>query len=252
MSTTPLVSRNWFDQGGQAYAAFRPKYPEEIASYLASVAPQKKLALDVGCGTGQLTQLLATQFENAIGSDPSDSQIANAVKCRNVTYQCSSAESFDCLDKSVDLLTAAQAAHWFDLPKFYSEVRRVLRGDGVLALISYGVLDLEPSLNERFQHFYWNEIGSFWSPERKLVDSGYSTIDFPFVELNPPPLDIRLEWDLTEFLGYLSTWSAVRNAREIGREDVLMNFASDITSLWGDASTKRLIVWKINMRVGRQ
>ncbi len=248
-ATSP--GKNWFDQGGQAYAAFRPQYPSAIASYLATLVAETKLALDVGCGSGQLTRLLAAKFDNVIGVDPSADQIAHAVQCANVSYQCSPAEKLELSDESADLITAAQAAHWFDLPKFFNEVRRVGRTNGVLALISYGVLDLEPDLNERFQHFYSNEIASFWPPERKLVDSGYSTIDFPFAERKPASMAIRLYWNLAEFLGYLSTWSAVRQASEVGRGDVLHHFADDMAKCWGDADARRLIVWKINMRIGK-
>jgi hypothetical protein len=154
-------------------------------------------------------------------------------------------------DGSASLITAAQAAHWFDLPAFYREVRRIGRPGAILALISYGVLKLEPSLDARFQKFYWDEIGPYWPPERKLVDTGYATIDFPFEELAPPSLEIRLEWQLSEFLGYLTTWSAVRSAREAGKEALLMAFASDIREAWGDPNLRHAISWPINMRIGR-
>ena len=226
MNNTLAQSRNWFDRGGEAYAAFRPQYPPAIASYLASLVPETHLAVDVGCGTGQLIKLLAPHFTQVIGIDPSADQMANAVQAENIRYQCSSAEHLRLSEGSVNLITAAQAAHWFDLPKFYTEVRRVGGANSVLALISYGVPNLEPSLNDRFQHFYWHEIGAFWSPERQLVDSGYATLDFPFTELEPPSEEIRLNWDLTDFFGYLSTWSAVRHAREVGRADVYLTYFS--------------------------
>lgn len=246
-----MQARNWFSQGGKAYAAFRPQYPAAVASYLASVVPAKGLAVDVGCGTGQLTQLLADHFGSVIGLDPSADQLAHAVPAQGVSYRIAPAELLPLADNSVDLITAAQSAHWFDLPRFYSEVRRVGRKGGVLALISYGVLRLEPELNARLEQFYWNEIGAFWPPERRLVESGYSTLDFPFVEFAPPVMEIRLSWDLSEFLGYLATWSAVRNARDMRREDVLLSFASDMTALWQEPNTKRSIAWPVNMRLGR-
>lgn len=250
MKNNPTNTRNWFDHGGQAYAAFRPQYPSEIASYLTSLVPETRLAVDVGCGTGQLTQLLAPYFDTVIGLDPSSDQIANTMQSKSISYQCSSAEHLPLNNGSVNLITAAQSAHWFDLPRFYNEVRRVASTDSILALISYGVLKLEPGINDRVQHFYWNEIGTFWPPERKLVDSGYATIDFPFTELAPPSMEIRLDWDLNEFMGYISTWSAIRNAIEIGREDLLQSFSNDITKVWGDANTKHPITWSINMRIG--
>ncbi len=245
------IGKNWFDKGGQAYSAFRPEYPSDIAQYLALLVADTSLAVDVGCGTGQLTQLLVPYFDTVIGLDPSADQIANSLRSLGVHYQCAPAEDLPLQNASAGLITAAQAAHWFDLPKFYAEVRRVGIAGGVLALISYGVLTLEPSLNDRFEHFYWDEIGMFWPPERKLVDTGYATIDFPFAELSPPSMEIRLEWDLSEFLGYLSTWSAVRNAKEVGHENVLQSFAADIAKAWGDPNTKRPIVWPINMRIGK-
>lgn len=242
--------RNWFDQGGSDYARFRPEYPVQLADYLASVAPDARLAVDVGCGNGQLTQLLGARFEQVIGLDPSADQIANASSSGSVIYQCAPAEKLPLADHSASLITAAQAAHWFNLPAFYDEVRRVAAPDAVLALISYGVLNLESELNERFQHFYWNEIGPYWPPERKLVDSGYATIDFPFKEFKAPPMQIRVEWRLPEFLGYLQTWSAVRSAREAGREDILTQFANDIAALWGDGHIRRTVAWPVNMRIG--
>ena len=243
--------KNWFDQGGSDYARFRPQYPPQLAEYLASVAPDTHLAVDVGCGNGQLTQLLGAHFGKVVGLDPSADQIDNASPGERVSYRRAPAEQMPLADHSVSLMTAAQAAHWFDLPAFYREVRRTGVAGGVLALISYGVLELEPVLNERFQRFYWDEIGPYWPPERKLVDSGYATIDFPFNEFKAPPLQIRVAWRLPEFLGYLQTWSAVRSAREAGREDILVKFASDLEALWGDENIQRLITWPVNMRIGR-
>ena len=244
-------ARNWFDQGGRAYARFRPEYPRELAAYLASLAPDHGTAVDVGCGNGQLTQLLAPYFGKVVGLDPSADQIANAIPNERIDYRCAPAEQLPLPDASASLVTAAQAAHWFDLPAFYREVRRIARPGAVVALVSYGVMKLEAELDERFQKFYRDEIGPYWPPERKLVDSGYATIDFPFDELAPPALEIRLDWHLSEFLGYLTTWSAVRSAREAGREDLLIAFANDIGAAWGDPNRRRPVRWPINMRIGR-
>lgn len=251
MSSNPNPTRNWFDQGGRAYARFRPEYPPELAAFLASIAPDNRMAVDVGCGNGQLTQLLVPHFDAVVGLDPSADQVANAMLNERVTYQCAPAEQLPLADGSASLITAAQAAHWFNLPRFYQEARRIAAPGSALALVSYGVLNLEPALNERFQAFYWDEIGPYWPPERKLVDTGYATIDFPFEELAAPALEIKVDWHLSEFLGYLLTWSAVRSAREAGHEEVLLGFASDLSSAWGDGNIRRTVAWPINMRIGR-
>ena len=245
------ITRNWFEQDGRAYARFRPEYPQRLALFLAAAAPDHRLAVDVGCGNGQLTQLLAPYFDKVVGIDPSADQIANAIPNERIDYRCAPAERLPLPDASASLITTAQAAHWFDLAAFHGEVRRVAVPGATVALISYGVLSLEPALDARFQAFYRDEIGPYWPAERKLVDSGYATLAFPFEELAPPALDIRVEWHLFEFLGYVMTWSAVRSAKEAGREDLLMAFANDIGAAWGDPDRKRPVRWPINMRIGR-
>ena len=120
-----------------------------------------------------------------------------------------------------------------------------------MALVSYGVLRLEPEFDERLSRFYQDEIGPYWPAERKLVDTGYTAIDFPFAEFPTPSMGIRLDWHLDELLGYISTWSAVRRAKEAGREDILLSFADDISEAWGDPSIRRSVTWPINMRIGK-
>lgn len=249
MSTTSTT--NWFDAGGQAYAQFRPTYPPALADHLAALAPDRRLAVDVGCGNGQLTGDLARHFTRVIGVDPSRDQLANAAPREGVAYLCAPAEHLPADVQGADLVCAAQAAHWFDLPAFYAEVRRIAAPDAVLALVSYGVPTLEPALDARFQAFYRDEIGPYWPPERKLVDEGYAGIDFPFQELATPAMAIRVEWDLDALLGYLSTWSAVRRVREAGPTDILQAYTRDLRAAWGDPAARRAVAWPINMRIGR-
>lgn len=243
-------ARNWFDRGGEAYARYRPDYPDGLAALLAEKAPDRRLALDVGCGNGQFTRQLGDHFAAVVGSDPSADQIAHAVPHPAVRYEVGRAEHLGAKDHSASLVTAAQAAHWFDLPRFYAEARRVAIPGSVIALVSYGVAELAPELNARFQSFYSDEIGPYWPPERKLVDSGYADMEFPFRSLPSPTLDIVRDWSLDDFFGYVSTWSAVRKAREAGQEQVLIDFSRDIRALWGDPARTREFRWPINMRLG--
>ncbi|MFT0533734.1 class I SAM-dependent methyltransferase [Castellaniella hirudinis] len=242
--------RNWFDQGGQAYARFRPEYPPELARFLASVSAGTARAVDVGCGNGQLTIQLARHFDAVLGVDPSASQIASAPAHPSVTYVCAPAEELPVADHTVQLITAAQAAHWFDLPRFYEEARRIAMPRAVLALISYGVPWLGEDLEARFSRFYWDEIGPYWPPERSAITTGYADLPFPFEEHPAPALAIRKVWGLADLLGYISTWSAVRNLREAGRDEILQGFAADLTALWGDAARRREVCWPVSMRWG--
>lgn len=244
--------RNWFDQGGRAYARFRPEYPVALARYLGEMAHNRDRAVDVGCGNGQLTVQLAQHFSVVVGADPSADQVANATAHPRIQYLCAPAEALPLPDDCADLITAAQAAHWFDLPRFYTEVRRIGRQNAIVALVSYGVLSLDsPELNERFGQFYWQEIGPYWPPERKLVDTGYVDLPFPFTELPAPESVIERDWGLAEFLGYISTWSATQRAKETGHEEILSRFASDLGRLWAPQERQRTIAWPVNMRLGR-
>lgn len=242
---------NWFEQGGEAYARFRPSYPDQLVDFLATLVPDRRLAVDVGCGTGQMAVQLAKRFDRVIGFDPSQGQLAHAATAQQVRYACANAERLPLRGHCISLVIAAQAAHWFDLPAFYAEVRRVAMADALLVLLSYGVLRLEPSLQERFSRFYQHEIGPYWPAERQWVDTGYAGMDFPFAELSAPSMVIRLDWTLAQLLGYISTWSAVRHAREAGQESLLKQFAEDMAAGWGPASTPRCVTWPIHLRLGR-
>lgn len=249
MTATP---RNWFDRGGQGYARFRPDYPPELAAHLARLAPRRGCAVDLGCGSGQLTTRLAAHFDRVIGLDPSQDQVDHALPHPRVRYRRAAAEATGLPDGAAHLIAAAQAAHWFDQPAFHAETRRIAAPGAVLALVSYGLLRLEDeALNDRFACFYRDGIGRFWPPERQLVDSGYADLHFPFAELPAPALSIRRDWDLAGFLGYVGTWSAVRRAREAGRDAVLDDFAQDLSRLWGPPLARRRVIWPLAMRIGR-
>lgn len=242
--------QNWFDKGAEAYLRFRPDYPEALAGLLGAVAPAHDMAVDVGCGNGQLTVQLAGHFRQVAGFDPSAEQIASAQQRPNVRYAVAPAETMLLPDHVADLVTAAQAAHWFDLPRFFQEARRIARPGAAIALSSYGALQVPEALHKRFSRFYTQEAGPFWPPERKMVDNGYRDLDFPFEEQRPPEIAIHRTWTLEEFLGYVSTRSAVRRLREAGRQDVLAEFAADIAALWGHPVSALSFSWPINMRLG--
>ena len=250
MSSDTKSAENWFARGGQSYARFRPDYPEKLAQYLAEIAPARHCAVDVGCGNGQLTVQLAANFDEVIGLDPSADQIASATAHPRVRYVCAPAENIPLPTRSASLLTAAQAAHWFDLPAFYAQARQIATDGASIALISYGVLQLPAELQDRFNRFYHDEVGPYWPRERKQVDDGYRDLGFPFTERETPELKIQRTWELSDFLGYVSTWSAVKRLNTAGAGEILTHFTQDISQLWGDPTRKCQVSWPINMRVG--
>lgn len=250
MDTGPAAGRNWFAHGGADYARFRPHYPPELLAWLAALPAAHRLAVDVGCGSGQLTAALAGSFDLVVGLDPSPGQLAQARAGAGLRYACAKAEQLPLPAASADLVVAAQAAHWFDLPRFYAEVRRVAAKGARLALVSYGVLRLPPDLQPCFSHFYDHVIRPYWPPQRRLVDDGYRSLPFPFRELPAPAMRIVHPWRARDFTGYVTTWSAVCRLREAGQTRLLARFVEDISALWGDGQALRTVTWPLQLRVG--
>src|SRR5690349_17590978 len=116
--------KDHFSERAAGYASYRPHYPREVATWLASVAPARNLAWDVACGSGQLSTLLGDLFRLVIATDASAAQIEQAARHPNVEYRVEPGERASLSDRTADLITVAQAAHWIDLKAFYAEVRR--------------------------------------------------------------------------------------------------------------------------------
>lgn len=245
-----MAYENHFEQGGAVYAQSRPTYPESLAIELASLCPSKTHAVDVGCGTGQLSVLLASQFEKVTALDPSASQIASAEQHEGVEYSVQGAEDTGVKDTSADLVVAAQAAHWFDLDKFYAEVERIIKPNGILALISYGVPILEGEIGKRFDQFYWKDIYHFWPQGRKHVERGYQDLSFPYEEFTLKPLAIERLWNRDQFLLYIDTWSAKRKAEDAQDLTLFDAYTQELASTWPDGQTHK-VCWPIVARIAR-
>jgi len=234
-----------------SYAIHRPRYPSALFDYLAQSCPQREAAWDCACGSGQATLDLAQRFAAVIATDASAAQLAAARPHPRVRYHRAPAEASALADASIDLVTVAQALHWFELAAFYAEVRRVLRPHGVLAAWSYGVLHAaDPRIDRRLQEFYWQTLKADWPVERQLVESGYRTLPFPFPEVTPPAFEMREEWSLPHLLGYIRTWSACARYVKRTRTDPVTALAAQLTPLWDDADERRSIRWPLSMRIG--
>jgi ubiquinone/menaquinone biosynthesis C-methylase UbiE len=234
------------------YADFRPHYPAALFDYLATLVPRTSTVWDCACGNGQATVDLAARFERVIGTDASKEQIASAKANGRIEYRVAAAEQSGLPDHSVGLVTVAQALHWFNFDRFYAEVQRVLAPGGVIAVWAYGINEVEgEAVNELVQRFYNDAVGPYWPPERKLVEEGYRTIPFPFVEIAPPVFRMEARWTLEELLGYFSTWSATNRYIKATGRNPLEPLAAELKGVWGDAGRRREVVWPLGVRVGR-
>src|SRR5438045_1897140 len=196
-----MTFKDYFSQHAGAYARHRPHYPPELFEYLASLPTERHLAWDCGTGNGQAAVGLAPYFERVIATDASADQLANAFPHEKVTYRVAIAGSAGLDPGSVDLITVAQALHWFDLEAFFEEVRRTLKPGGAIAVWAYALCRITPALDAIVDRFYFETVGPYWPKERKLVDDGYRSLVFPFNEIEPPTFAIELPWTLPHLLG---------------------------------------------------
>lgn len=243
--------KDHFSGVASGYAAHRPTYPADVIDYLADQALRRDLAWDAGCGSGQLSTLLAARFDHVIATDPSAAQIAQARSHPRVLYRQSSAEASDLEGASADLAVAAQAAHWFDLPRYYAEVRRVVRPGGVIALLAYGVVHVERDVAAIVDRFYWQTLAGFWPQERRIVEEGYRALPFPFPETRAPAFAMTATWSLPELLGYVRTWSAVQAIERARGGEAYAGFARALAGAWGDPDRRRDVRWDLAVRLGR-
>jgi SAM-dependent methyltransferase len=232
------------------YARFRPHYPAELFAFLASVAPVRGLAWDCGTGSGQAAMGLADHFERVRATDPSAEQLSHASRHERVTYAVGRESQSGLPHGAAHLVTAAQAAHWFDLGAFYAEARRVLAPRGIIALWCYGAMQAGDDVDPILTWFYEERIGRYWPPERALVDAGFATLPFPFESIPAPALEMHAVMSRDELCGYIGTWSAVARGRIMEGADPLAELMARLTPLWPDAAVRRIVRWPLGIRAG--
>ncbi|KAJ4469199.1 S-adenosyl-L-methionine-dependent methyltransferase [Lentinula aciculospora] len=274
------------------YAASRPTYPKALFQLIfnyhekgaaalpdtsnitstgsnSSLRPRWNTAVDLGCGTGQATTELHP-FQRVIGVDPSEGMVQRArehvegalgsEKTSQFSFVQSSAEKLEFLEnESVDLIIAAQAAHWFDWDKQWPEIARILRPSGTVAFWTYSEFRLPqyPSLTPLITHYLQGKdpdtsLGPYWERpgrtilERHLVDvpepkqalgqSGIMTdtdrvyFSGPYHETSPTnspslnapvtlPIILRSQSTWNGLLGYFHTFSSLHNYIEKHPDD---------------------------------
>lgn len=243
--------KDHFSQSSAEYSTYRPSYPAEFIAAIAGLCSHHNLAWDVGTGSGQAAILLADHFDDVVATDASEQQIANAQSHHRISYSVAKENQSDLVDHSVDLVTVAQALHWFDCPAFYAEADRVLKHGGVLAVWTYGNAIIDSVIDPPFEEFYSQRVGRYWPAERKHVLVGYRDLPFPYSEHDLGNWQTTANLTRQEFLGYVGTWSAIANARKAENADPVLELARQLEPIWPDGERK-LITWPIAARVGRK
>jgi ubiquinone/menaquinone biosynthesis C-methylase UbiE len=215
---------------------------------LASVAPGAELAWDCATGNGQAAVELAELFERVIATDASETQVGHAEAHRGVEYRVAPAEQSGLVSNTIDLITVAQALHWFDLERFYAEARRVLKPQGVVAAWAYKLATVSEKIDAAITHYYSDVVGVYWPAERVLVEK-FEELAFPFAEIATPAFEMVAEWNVEHLVGYLRTWSATQRFMAERKRDPLEEVEDELREAWGDEV--RRIAWPLTVRAGR-
>lgn len=231
------------------YAKYRPHYPRALFGYLASLAPDRQMAWDCATGSGQAACATGEFFEHVIATDASEKQLASAMRHPRVAYRVALAEASGLEGNSVALITVAQALHWFDCERFFAEANRVLHSRGVLAVWSYNLFWVAPEIDELVGRFYRETVGPFWDFERRLVENGYETVEFPFTKIPAPDFQMSADWTIEQALGYLRTWSATKAFIAQRGFDPVDSLGEKLNPVWKEP---RRIAWPLSLIVRRK
>jgi SAM-dependent methyltransferase len=234
-----------------SYSAHRPSYPPELFAWLASVAPGRDLAWDAATGSGQAAVGLAAHFARVIATDRSREQLLHARPHDRVAYRVAPAEDSALPAGSVDLVAVAAALHWFDLPRFYAEARRVARDGGVVAAWTYHVAHVEAPWADVLWPFYRDVVGPHFASGARLVDDRYEGIELPGRELEPPPFVVTATWTAPEILGFIRTWSGVQSYLRATGKDPVAELAPRVEKVCGPEGTARELRWPVYLRASR-
>ena len=243
--------KDLFSGHSDLYLKARPHYPDALFAWLADEAPARTCVWDAGCGNGQASVALAKHFEHVVATDPSAQQIGNAVADPRVEYRNEAAEHTSIAEHSVDAVTVAQALHWFDLPAFIAEVRRVAKPGALFAAWCYANCSVTPKVDRVIARLYDPILGRYWSPERRLVDEGYASLDIPFAPVAAPAFEMRVDWNARQLLAYLTSWSAAQKYFKATGKDAVAAIADELIAAWGDAEQVRRVRWNLAIRAGR-
>ena len=244
--------KDHFSNHAETYAKYRPSYPDELFAFLSQVSNAHALAWDCATGNGQAARGLAAFFSEVFATDASAAQIEHAFSHPKIRYAVAPAEACPLANQSCDLITVATGIHWFDIDRFYAEVRRVLKPGGVIAVWVYHGWKANHGLSELLTRFDHEILESYWPEEtRKWVTNGYRDLPFPFAEILAPEFKLKLNVSKDDILGFLWSWSGTQRYTKARGTDPTLLIREDLDGIFSGDRERIDLTLKLSLRVGR-
>jgi len=243
--------KDLFSQHSEIYKTFRPKYPRELYIFLNGLVQEHNLAWDCATGNGQAAVALSEFFNKVIATDASEAQLQHAEQKSNIEYKVALAENSGLESVSVDLITVATAAHWFNLVEFYKETDRVLKPGGILAIWSYWQPNVTQEIDEILNNYCYNFLNGYWAPQITYALNGYNNFPFPYELLDTPTFFCEENWNLSQLVGFLRSWSGTQTYINKNNYDPTSKIADQLKAKWGSNEIRK-ITWKLNLKVGKK
>jgi ubiquinone/menaquinone biosynthesis C-methylase UbiE len=222
-----------FSTVARYYARARPRYPGPLFSFLRSLVEHGGLAWDCATGTGQAAVGLVEHFDRVVGTDVSAEQLRLATPHPRIEYRQAPAEQSGLESSSVDLVAVAAAVHWFDLPRFLAEVRRVLRPGGALAVWTYHVAHGGAPFTDLLWRLYRDHLFADFAAGARIVDGRYEALQLLEPVSPVPQFEATAEWSYDQMLEFIASWSGSHAyQRRTGRDPVDL-IREDLARRWG-------------------
>lgn len=250
-TASPSSFPDHFSRQAASYVRHRPRYPEALFDWLATLAPPGATVWEVAAGNGQATAGLVSRFRRVLATEPSLAQLALAGRHDGACWIAATGEAPPFATQSADLVVVATAAHWLEMSRFAVAVRQVARPGAALVVWCYGEVTVTPAVDALLAAYRRDTIDPWWPPGREHVESLYRTLDLPFRELEAPEMELVEDWDLAQLVGYLDTWSALARYRAARGEDPLPDLARRLADAWGDPARRRPVRWPLALRASR-
>lgn len=245
-----MAAKDNFSSQSGYYAAYRPHYPAELYSYIYKRMENFSAAWDCGTGNGQVAVQLSERFQRVYATDISRKQLERARKKNNIEYIAAPAEKSPIPSETIDLVTVAQALHWFDPKLFSDEVKRVCRTKAMLACWGYHLPQVSSEIDAALQEFHDHTVGPYWDDERKILLQEYSSLDLPLLTKEKAHFDYVVRWDISHLEGYLNSWSAVQNYIRQNNRNPIPVLINKLAGHWTEESTVVFPVFLILGPVG--